>query len=569
MMNRPVAELMPDLRNPPTASPRQLVVDKIGAEFRPQTHAALGPWCFAGAEDVFPHWDGIAFVTPFETAAERCAQSEAVRRLSAALLDEVYPAMNARHGTNYDRVFWHLILANWLIHLTMLSWRLWRHVELFAVMSGDEAFDVSVRPRADCMQYADTQSFVNACYWDEEFRSWIISETIRAIAPRSWRLHDGKALADPPAASTAPRPRRHRRLGYINGVKWWQRLLLTGIINLRAPAPARFGPLVAADRANFPAAYLEFLSRLARATIPFSLERDFPALDAEARRQTFRRGRIHALMANPLDDQENVVLAHAIAAGERIVDVQHGGVYGTAALAPCGPDLEYCHDTFITWGWTRHENYQGRFLPLPSPLLSAFAKETQRQPKDLIFVGTMILGFNPRIDYCAEALEYRQWKRRFLQGLGGNAHAEFRYRPYASRFSIADADWLRRAFPQLRLAEGNLQQALSSCRMVVLDYPGTTLAEVLAANIPTICFWNKQQWLLSSHALPLFDRLEQAGILFGSPEAAADQVNRVLPDVETWWHNPERQRARAEWCHMFARADRSWLWAWTRAFWRL
>jgi putative transferase (TIGR04331 family) len=100
----------------------------------------------------------------------------------------------------------------------------------------------------------------------------------------------------------------------------------------------------------------------------------------------------------------------------------------------------------------------------------------------------------------------------------------------------------------------------------VLDYPGTTLAEVLAANIPTICFWDKQQWLLSAQAQPLFDQLEAAGILFGRPEDAAAQLNAIVPDIEAWWHAPDRQRARARWCQEFARADRYWLLKWLKAF---
>ena len=79
----------------------------------------------------------------------------------------------------------------------------------------------------------------------------------------------------------------------------------------------------------------------------------------------------------------------------------------------------------------------------------------------------------------------------------------------------------------------------------MLDYPGTTLAEVLAANIPTICFWDKQEWLLSPLAQPLFDQLRAAGILFSRPEDAAVALNAVFPDIEAWWHASERQRARA------------------------
>jgi putative transferase (TIGR04331 family) len=260
------------------------------------------------------------------------------------------------------------------------------------------------------------------------------------------------------------------------------------------------------------------------------------------------------------------MLAHAVAAGERIVGVQHGGVYGTAALAAYAPDLEYCYDRFVTWGWTSHATYDGRFLPLPSPMLSGFAKRRRPAGRDLILVGTVMPRLNPRLDYSANPLDYRRWKLRFVSGLTSAVRADLRYRPDQSDYSIADADWLRRYFGDLSIVQGDLQQAMSSCRLVILDHPGTALAEALAANIPTVCFWNKEQWLLSPTAQLLFDQLRHTRILFDQPEAAATQINAVFPNIESWWQMPERQRARAEWCRSFARVDRHWLAQWLRAF---
>jgi putative transferase (TIGR04331 family) len=85
-------------------------------------------------------------------------------------------------------------------------------------------------------------------------------------------------------------------------------------------------------------------------------------------------------------------------------------------------------------------------------------------------------------------------------------------------------------------------------------------------NVAAACFWDKQQWLLGPLAQPLFDQLEAAGILFDRPEDAAVQLNAVFPDIEAWWQKPERQRARAQWCHAFARTDRHWLSKWLKAF---
>ena len=41
---------------------RNLVIGRIPADFDPKTHVALGPWCFAGAEHIWPDWDDQEFV---------------------------------------------------------------------------------------------------------------------------------------------------------------------------------------------------------------------------------------------------------------------------------------------------------------------------------------------------------------------------------------------------------------------------------------------------------------------------------------------------------------------------
>ena len=304
-------------------------------------------------------------------------------------------------------------------------------VELFIARCGPEPLDVSLATAKRGFAFIDTNAFVQACYSRGSFRTWLIGEAVRLQAPAHWRLRTGVVL-EPFETSRAaePAPSGLLPITGINGVKWWQRLLLSLVIAVRPRKPACFGPLVAADVTSFPERYVQFASQLAREMLPASFDHGFSRLDAEAKRQTYRPGRIRALTVNMHDDRINILLAHAVRAGEHIVAVQHGGAYGTAALLASAPDLEYCHDQFITWGWTGQEDYRGRFVPLPSPLLARIAGAPRTPSQAIMFVGTLMLAFNPRFDYCADALEYRHWKRRFVTVLSTDAFANLRYRPY-------------------------------------------------------------------------------------------------------------------------------------------
>src|SRR5262249_25658745 len=162
-------------------------------------------------------------------------------------------------------------------------------------------------------------------------------------------------------------------------------------------------------------------------------------------------------------------------------------------------------------------------------------------------------------DFVPSHLDYRRWKCRFVDMLNADARKNLLYRPYFSDLTFDDAMWMRRHYPHLRLVEGPLEQALFACKLVVLDHPGTTLAVALAANVPTVAFWDREKWLLARQAKPLFAELERVGILCSDPESAATQVNTIWPDVEEWWREPGRQKARRAWCRQFAWAERWWL----------
>jgi putative transferase (TIGR04331 family) len=106
-------------------------VDAIGADFQPDTHVALGPWCFQRAEGVFSDWDQLEFPDPFATADERRRADLATCALANHVLDRLRPKFNARHGVQFSRRFWHIVAMYWLCHLIQFTWRVHEHVRLF------------------------------------------------------------------------------------------------------------------------------------------------------------------------------------------------------------------------------------------------------------------------------------------------------------------------------------------------------------------------------------------------------------------------------------------------------
>ena len=83
----------------------------------------------------------------------------------------------------------------------------------------------------------------------------------------------------------------------------------------------------------------------------------------------------------------------------------------------------------------------------------------------------------------------------------------------------------------------------------------TTYLESLKMNIPTIIFLNKKypNGLINKNAMKDFQKLEDVGILYYSPESAALAINKMGDNIDEWWFTPEVQSVREEFCYKFAK----------------
>ncbi len=103
------------------------------------------------------------------------------------------------------------------------------------------------------------------------------------------------------------------------------------------------------------------------------------------------------------------------------------------------------------------------------------------------------------------------------------------------------------------LGKGDLNKLISQSRLVVFNYDSSGLLELLAMNVPVICFWRGG----FDHLLPAskiyYKLLKDSAILFDSSEKVANHINLHWEDVDSWWLSPEVQSARLEFCKQYSR----------------
>jgi putative transferase (TIGR04331 family) len=89
----------------------------------------------------------------------------------------------------------------------------------------------------------------------------------------------------------------------------------------------------------------------------------------------------------------------------------------------------------------------------------------------------------------------------------------------------------------------------------VFSYDSTGILEQLSRNFPTVAFWDGGLGHLIEEAKPYYKQLVDAKIIFFSPEEAAQHVNSIWEDIDSWWLGSEVQSAREQFVFRYARKD--------------
>lgn len=276
---------------------------------------------------------------------------------------------------------------------------------------------------------------------------------------------------------------------------------------------------------------------------------------------------IFTTVAYHLDEAFKFWAAHQIECGAKLAGIQHGGHYGTGLWSSIDDHEIQIYDRFYTWGWQSDVYKNTR--PLPSAKLSKIKQCLRPQKNGRLLMALMTLPQYSYVMYsvCVAAsgtLDYFNDQYRLARALSKGNQKSLLVRLSPKDRSWSQKERWRDECPNIECYFGNssFYEQLNKSRLFIGTYNATTYLETMAANFPTILFWNPEHWELRPAARPYFAKLRQAGILHDTPEAAAAKVNEIADDPTSWWQQAEVQTAKDQFCQQFARTSDDWLGEW-------
>ncbi len=477
----------------------------------------------------------------------------------------------------------------WLLCLVQSTWERQLRIRQFVSKHSHESYHVVLTKDDVNWQFSDTKDFLYRGLLNPIFNYWLYSLLLENVFPEKWTVSYialNSLKAKQSGLKNSLQERSHNWKKRFSSALF-SRLCCNGVYGIGPLWSTYFHFILTAKTHLAPNKHKRQYSqnKYSKTDLTWSLdfnmllERTLPRCfynirELDLSNRKYYPGRCHVI-GPKLWYQESEKLRYALLAenGECLIGSQHGGNYGTLKSIPAIAEIEYRQTSaFLSWGWRTQETYFVNAHDISSAYLSRMKRSLFRN-SCLILVGTEATPFSFRLDSIPQAnqqLDYRKKKRGFIRALRPDIFAKTMYRPYpSSAGTFSDATYVKRHFPNISILKGQLENHLLKAKLAVVDHPVSTLLVLMAANVPTIGFWNHNAWGMCEQAAPYFSHLTKAGIAFSSCEEAAEKVNEIWDNVETWWRQSDVQNARKEFCYHYARTSRFWWWEWSKTLWRL
>ena len=229
---------------------------------------------------------------------------------------------------------------------------------------------------------------------------------------------------------------------------------------------------------------------------------------------------------------------------------QHGANYGTHYASKNWTELNTV-DRFYSWGW--QDVYQDT-KTIPAFNFKVINKLNSTYKKDGFL---LLVERSPGTRDGIHDRFYETWSshKEMLKLYGLLSKAA--QKNLLVRMHHRSSDFLswQTKYQSLKIDTGKVDifKLIKKSRLAVFNYDSAGLLELLALNIPVVCFWEKD----SNHLLPqskkYYNLLKSVNILFDSPSQVADHINVNWDDIDSWWYSSEVQDARIEFCKQYSK----------------
>jgi putative transferase (TIGR04331 family) len=563
---------------------KELILGTIPDDFDPTKHIGISPTCFIGKEEIYTDFESFNFVNAYKNTTELSQIDNLTSSEALALVSLVAKKYNPEIYDKFSFLFWKTIYFPFLG--LFIPWLYRKQILIEKVINkySQDNLKVSFSSIDHEIVFVDEFQLIIDGLWNPQMNEYVLSQILELQTPKKWETSRKRIVF---ASDEETITRFKRKTGYktklvnllhkyfyrsygIFGFSYWNEIYFHLLLSIK---PKLKHSIKKTNDIDFERIDWKFdIELFIDKFLPTSL-RNIDVKLFNSRK--YKRGKIHNYSSRLYYDiHSKIDAALAYESGGIVITTQHGGHnYGSAFTFEYGKIVEYCSDYFISWGSYQIPKNSGITIPLASPLLSNYANTHATKNSRIIIVGTDMNLFLSRFDSTPNEGNWLKYRKNKLLLIENISNSNVWYRPYFKKgTSLLDWEYLNGRLKYLNKLEGDLHSELKSCRLLILDHPGTTWYIAMAMNTPMICTWERNHFPFNEEADNWLNKFKHLGIYFENAENAAIKVNKLeseYEDLSEWWNQNEIQELRNEWMNVYARASKKWFRIWTKALWKL
>lgn len=552
----------------------------------------LGEWCLRySRRDI---WSGLDYaVAPYhwDDRAQIPKDLEYISDVYEMLLPKLAQVLNGAHGVDYSLRYWRVVVGWWLFYFAQIFFDRWQ-----VIQAADRAYSNSrmlrIPPFHAIPASNDMSEFLEAM----ALQSW--NERLSADIAERWTGIQVDLVPEPlirmeydmvsvPLSRLETTVHGRIRASVKKLLHWFglrQPFSGCGIslhsdylrplaklrlclmlrqffsVNLSVQPP-RFFPSFERREWKLPTSECDMFTRALAEFVPLYLPACYLEGYADISKIAESSGSSHApraiMTANAFssDDHWKLWAALHVEEGSKLVIAQHGGHYGVGAWSATQQHEIAISDRYLSWGWANER--QPKVNPAPATKLIGVKR---KRPRNNGYCLQVTSSFPPQSHWLYSApigpqvASYLNDQLIFASSLSTEVRSSLIVRTYPQDYGWDITERWRDSDPSVQIDPGHIsiKSLLDNTKLYVATYNATTFLESFTQGIPTVMFWNPKFWELSEDAMPFFEELRLASVLFDDPISCARHVNNIWGDVPGWWMSEIVQLAVRNFSNQYA-----------------
>lgn len=542
----------------------------------------LGEWCYQFSKinlnAYFKNQETLNYI--WDDNKKKFNDYKYLKKLSNNILKQLTPQLNEIHNSDLDERGWTIIAGQWIEWFCSIVFH--RYFTIKNLISYEEDIYTFISDKDLSYIIPEDNNQFYYLHYDHDYNFLLLSDIVRHLNALEYKTieFNQKFPAKPPSTvlrkkiltlfNLFAKKNQHTML-YSTGLPLFQELKL--ILKMKQGFSKKYlydlysipktpVNLLIREKISLKSSnnFESYISKVLPLQIPKAFLENFSELKKQGSESFGTKTKTIFSTTTHFNDEifKNWV-AHMTNKGCNLIINQHGGNYGIAKYSSLfDHELRIC-DKFVSWGWTKNEKvyplFGNRLLKIPQ-------KKIKRKKNRILYILSSTPMYPDRLYSIPSGPKWKNYisdQKYIYKNLNQELRDQIEIKEFPINYGWEEKLQFEEAFGKVKFVSHNkkLEKIRYNYDLIIETCNQTTFLESLTSGIPTIIYFNTEDWEIHDNSKHLIKELKLNNIFFDDPVALISHLNN-LDDIISWWMSKEIQNSVSKFCKVYANRSENW-----------